>query len=238
MTISVNYQKRKNNNLFTKFQTNKNINLSNVQNYIPIYDRFFSLNNTNWNSINLNHQWAISDIKDNKVNDNDEHCFTCKLKSITEDDDLTSTQKVFIKMAPLLDPFKYVVGKYNHTDTQLFNLPTFDSSNKVHPKISDPNNSSFIDGFFSFLTSKVLHEHHFIHGLDYYGSFLAIKNDYKLNIIDDIDYLIQSEFFLKQQNVLFKVEDYSHLITPDEKKPLQPLKISSSLKSVMSINSI
>ena len=141
-------------------------------------------------------------------------------------------------MAPLLDPFKYVVGKYNHTDPQLFNLPTFDSSNKVHPKISDPNNSSFIDGFFSFLTSKVLHEHQFIHGLDYYGSFLAIKNDYKLNIIDDIDYLIQSEFFLKQQNVLFKVEDYSHLITPDEKKPLQPLKISSSLKSVMSINSI
>lgn len=238
MTISVNYQKRKNNNLFTKFQTNKNINLSNVQNYIPIYDRFFSLNNTNWNSINLNHQWAISDIKDNKVNDNDEHCFTCKLKSITEDDDLTSTQKVFIKMAPLLDPFKYIVGKYNHTDTQLFNLPTFDCSNKVHPKISDPNNSSFIDGFFSFLTSKVLHEHQFIHGLDYYGSFLAIKNDYKLNIIDDIDYLIQSEFFLKQQNVLFKVEDYSHLITPDEKKPLQPLKISSSLKSIMSINSI
>jgi hypothetical protein len=238
MTISVNYQKRKNNNLFTKFQTNKNINLSNVQNYIPIYDRFFSLNNTNWNSINLNHQWAISDIKDNKVNDNEEHSFTCKLKNITDDDELTSTQKVFIKMAPLLDPFKYIVGKYNHTDPQLFNLPTFDSSNKVHPKINDPNNSSFIDGFFSFLTSKVLHEHQFIHGLDYYGSFLAVKNDYKLNIIDDIDYLIQSDFFLKQKNVLFKVEDYSHLIMPDEKKPLQPLKISSSLKSIMSVNSI
>ena len=55
MTISVNYQKRRNNHLFNKFQTNKHINLDNVQNYIPIYDRFFSLNNTNWNSINLNH---------------------------------------------------------------------------------------------------------------------------------------------------------------------------------------
>ena len=66
MTISVNYQKRKNTNLFNQFQTNKNINLTNVQNYIPIYDRFFSLNNTNWNAINLNHQWSISDIKDSK----------------------------------------------------------------------------------------------------------------------------------------------------------------------------
>ena len=238
MTISVNYQKRKNNNLFTKFQTNKNINLMNVQNYIPIYDRFFSLNNTNWNSINLNHYWAIADIKDNKIKDDEEHIFTCKLKNISDDDDLSTNQKVFIKMAPLLDPFKYVVGKYNHNDPELFNMPSFDKTLKVHPKISDPNNSSFIDGFFSFLTSKILHEHQFIHGLDYYGSFLAVKNDYKLNIIDDIDYLIQSEFFIKQKNVLFKVEDYSHLITPDEKKPLQPLKISSSLKSIMSVNSI
>ena len=61
MAISINYQKRKNINLFNKFQTNKLINLSNAQNYIPIYDRFFSLNETNWNSINLNHTWSISD---------------------------------------------------------------------------------------------------------------------------------------------------------------------------------
>jgi hypothetical protein len=241
MTISVNYQKRKNTNLFNQFQTNKNINLTNVQNYIPIYDRFFSLNNTNWNAINLNHQWSISDIKDSKKKKNDdenEHVFTCKLKNINDDDDFTTTQNVFIKMAPLLDPFKYVVGKYNHTDPQLFNLPSFDKTAKIHPKLDDPNNSAFVDGFFSFLSSKLLHEHKFIHGLDYYGSFLAIKNDYKINIIDDIDYLIQSEFFIKQQNVLFKVEDYTHLITNNDPKPLQPLKISSSLKSVASITSI
>jgi len=241
MTISVNYQKRKNQNLFNKFQTNKRINLSNIQNYIPIYDRFFSLNNTNWNSINLNHQWAIFDIKDTKNKDEDnEHIFNCKLKHITssEGDDIVSTQKVFIKMAPLLDPFKYLVGKYNYNDSHLFNLPSFDNSVKVHPKISDPNNSSFIDGFFSFLTSQVLNEHKFIHGLDYYGSFLAIKNDYKINIIDDLDYLIQSDFFNKQKGVLFKVEDYSHLVTNNEIKPLQPLKISSSLKSILSVASI
>jgi hypothetical protein len=239
MTLSVNYQKRKNINLFNKFQTNKKINLSDTQNYIPIYDRFFSLNSTNWNSINLNHQWAISDIKDLKNNDEDsEHIFTCKLKHISEDDDMSTTQKVFIKMAPLLDPFKYLVGKYNHNDSNLFNLPSFDKNVKVHPKINESNNSSFIDGFFSFLTSKVLHEHKFIHGLDYYGSFLAIKNDYNINIIDDLDYLVKSDFFNKQQNKLFKVEDYSHLITHDEVKTLQPLKFSSSLKSVLSVQSI
>ena len=254
MTLSINYQKRKNINLFNKFQTNKKINLTDIQNYIPIYDRFFSLNTTNWNSINLNHQWAICDIKDSKnkdsknkdsknkdsknKDDDNEHIFNCKLKHISEDDDLSNTGKVFIKMAPLLDPFKYLVGKYNYNDTQLFNLPSFDKNIKVHPKIADPNNSSFIDGFFSFLTSKLLNEHKFIHGLDYYGSFLSIKNDYKINIIDDLDYLIQSEFFNKQQGILFKVEDYSHLIDDNQAKPLQPLKISTSLKSNISIKSI
>jgi hypothetical protein len=241
MTISVNYQKRKNINLFNKFQTNTKINLSNVQNYIPIYDRFFALNNTNWNFINLNNQWSIFDIKDTKNKDYDnEHIFNCKLKNISDinGEDIDNTRQVFIKMAPLLDPFKYLVGKYNYNDTNLFNLPSLDKSTKVHPKISDPNNSSFIDGFFSFLTSKVLYEHQFIHGLDYYGSFLAIKNDYKINIIDDLDYLVQSDFFIKQKGILFNVEDYSHLVSNDEIKQLKPLKISTSLKSNLSVKSI
>lgn len=237
MSISVNYQKRKNIHLFSKLETNKNTQLTRIQNYIPIYERFFSLNNTNWNSINLNHKWYISDIKDTKKYE-DDNVYMCKLKHICDDsDELTSVQKVFIKMAPLLDPYKYLVGKYNHNDPQLFQLPSLDKSLKLHPKIVEPNNSSYIDGFFSFLTSQLLNEHNFIHGVDYYGSFLAIKNDYKLNIIDDIDYLVQSDFFKNHQNTLFKVEDYSHLITFNDTKPLQPLKISTSLKSVLSVKS-
>jgi hypothetical protein len=238
--FSVNYQKRKNINLFAKFQTNKRISLSNVQNYIPIYDRFFSLNNTNYNSINLNHLWSISDIKE-KDGEKSENIFNCKLKNISDIEDFTMTQKVFFKMAPLLDPFKYIVGKYNHTDEQLFNLPSFDKSIRIHSKIEDTNNSSYIDGFFCFLTSQMLNNHSFIHGVDYYGSFLAIKNNYKLNIIDDLDYLVTSEFFNKKQNVLFNVEDYSHLITDDDNdvKALKPLNIlNGSQKSVLSAKSI
>jgi hypothetical protein len=233
MTISINYQKRKNINLFSKLQTNKNIAITKVQNYIPIYDRFFSLNATNWNSINLNHKLYLSDIKETK----DKHILG-KLKNIHMSED-EETCKVFIKMAPLLDPCKYLIGKYNHNDPTLFNLPSFDKSNKVHPKIADINNSSYVDGFFSFLTSTLLNQHNFIHGLDYYGSFLAIKNDYKINIIDDLDYLVQSSFFNSQKNILFKVEDYSHLIEDtNTTKVLKPINISTSLKSITSVASI
>jgi hypothetical protein len=249
-TFSINYQKRKNINLFTKFQTNKTISLDQIQNYIPIYDRFFSLNESNYNSINLNHLWYISDLKEDKSEKNkntkscdydflSEHIYTCKLKNSTDaSGDFTSSQKVFIKMAPLLDPFKYIIGKYNYNDTNLFNLPSIDKSYPVNPKIADVNNSAYVDSFFSFLTSQLLNTHGFIHGLDFYGSFLAIKKNYRINIIDDIDYLIHSDFFVKKQNVLFNVEDYSHLLTSeDEVKPLKPLKIMSN-KSVLSVKSI
>jgi len=242
--FSVNYQKRKNINLFNKFQTNKKINLDLVQNYVPIYDRFFSLNNTNYNAINLNHLWSISDIKhdikDDKKDDISENVYSCKLKNINDENgEFTTTQKVFVKMAPLLDPFKYIVGKYNCNDDNLFNLPTIDKSIIVNPKIADVNNAAYVDGFFSFLTSHLLNNYKFINGLDYYGSFLAIKKNYKLNIIDDIDYLIHSDFFVKKQNVLFTVDDYSHLLTnDDEDKPLKPLNImNTSNKSVLSIKS-
>lgn len=233
MSITINYQKRKNNTIFTKFQTNKHLLLTNIQNYIPIYDNYFSLNNSNYNSINLNHNWFISDINDkkhkknnNETNETEEHIFNCKIKN-SLDDEMTDNQKVFIKIAPLLDPFKYLVGKYNHTDINLFNLPSIDKSINIHPKILNLNNSSYVDGFFSFLSSKTLHEHNFIHGIDYYGSFLAIKNKYKLNVMDDIEYLVQSEFFNKHKDILFSIEDYSHLII-DDNKPLKPLNIDNS----------
>ena len=244
MSITINYQKRKNNTIFNKFQTNKHLLLTNIQNYIPIYDNFFSLNDSNYNSINLNHNWFVSDINEkkhkknnnnnNETNEIDEHIFNCKIKH-SLDDNMTDNQKVFIKIAPLLDPFKYLVGKYNHTDINLFNLPSMDKSQNIHSKILNSNNSSYVDGFFSFLSSKTLHEHKFIHGIDYYGSFLCIKNQYKLNVMDDIEYLVESEFFNKQKDVLFSIEDYSHLLL-DDNKQLKPLNIDNNSEIEIDIN--
>jgi len=257
MTFSINYKKRKNTHLFAKFQNNKDIQLTNSQNYIPIYDKFFSLNQTNYNSINLNHKWYINDIKIDDINknkkknknDNKEdnnickdpvNTFVCKLKHC-DDENKCVNQKVFFKMAPLLDPFKYIAGKYNLDDTNLFNLPQHNSLKEqlVHPKILDTNNSSYVDGFFSFLGSHLLNNHNVINCVDYYGSFIGLKQNFKINIIDDLEYLVESQAFNQNKNILFTVDDYSHLFVDiDENKKLPPLTFSSSLKSVLSIKSI
>jgi hypothetical protein len=240
--ININYQKRKNIELFKTLEEPTCLFLSNTQNYIPIYKKFFSLNETNYNNINLNNKWYISCVNNNNENENENDEFfkvyDCRLKNMNTNK--IKDKEVFFKQAPLLDPFKYLIGKYNVNDTKLFNLPKFNSNlDDCNSKLIDMNNSAYVDGLFIFLTSKLLHEHKFIHGVDYYGSFLAIKNNYKINVFDDIDYLNSSEFFNKNKNILFTIDDYEHLFQ-DENTKLNPIKIGNDIssKSRLSIKSV
>jgi hypothetical protein len=69
---------------------------------------------------------------------------------------------------------------------------------------------------------------------------LAIKQNFKLNVIDDIEYLNQSDFFNKNKNVAFDIEDYSFALNENEKPVLAPIKIdhNTSNKSFISAQSI
>lgn len=240
MAIGINYQKRKNKELFAALESHEQIQLSNTQNYIPLYNKFFALNETNYNSVNLNHKWSIHKLAQNNefnISEN-KNLFQCVVKDV--DSDKTKHASVFFKMAPLLNPFKYLVGKYNVNDPNLFNLPKYGSKDNVQESLLDCNNSAYIDGCFTFLTSCLIHQHDFIHGVDYYGSFLAIKNNFMVDVIDDLDYLTTSDFFKEHKDKLFTIEDYSHLIFSNEK--MKPIKIhnksNNSKSSILSIKTI
>jgi hypothetical protein len=234
--ITINYQKRKNTELFKQFEEPTLLFLSKTQNYIPIYTRFFNLNENNYDSINLNNKWYISNINSKgKFLDND-NLFTCRIKNI--DTNKVKDKEVFFKMAPLLDPYKYMIGKYDISNPKLFNLPKITSNTEdCNSKFIDVNNSAYVDGLFLFLSSQLRHTYKFTHGVEYYGSFLGIKNEFKINVFDDIDYLNNSDFFNKNKNILFKIDDYEHLFQQEQTK-LKPLTIGNniSLKSFKSIN--
>jgi hypothetical protein len=256
--MNVYYEKRKNLELFKRLEDSSTLFLSKTQNYIPIYNKFFSLNETNYNSINLNHKWYITNIhnpseeeeeeeedEDKEEEDDEETAniednffiYDCKIKNVTNNK--SKEQTIFFKIAPLLDPYRYLIGKYNTEDKNLFNLPQLNSTDKdSHPKFIDPNNAAYVDGFFLYLSSHLTQTHHFPHGLDYYGSFLAIKNDFTINVFDDIDYLTMSEFFNKNQNVLFKIDNYDYLCQNDKKQ--NPIKIDHNIssKSQLSVKSV
>lgn len=227
----INYQKRKNIELFRDL--NDKMLLSKQQNYIPIYKRFFTLNESNYNGLNLNnHQFIYSIIKPT----DDQYCYKCKIKNIV--DQTTKVSDAFVKIAPLLDPFKYLMGKYDIKNKDLFRLPSvFSKADEVHEKILDVNNVAYVDGFFVYLNSMLLHKYNFIHSVDYYGSFLGIKRDFKINVADDIDFLKKSDFFKKNKGVLFTIDDYE---TKPETKDKPPITIlhNTSASSTLSVDII
>jgi hypothetical protein len=140
---------------------------------------------------------------------------------------------VFFKFAPLLDPFKYLTGKYDINEPTLFNLPSDPYEPLVcHKKIEGANNCSYIDSFFSFLSNTLIQFHSFIHGVEFYGSFLGIKHNYILNLEDDIEYIIDNPFFKKHTNSLFSIK-YN-----DDEYPVQKPKLNIHLNEDISSHNL
>ena len=129
---------------------------------------------------------------------------------IADDDGNTNNVPMFVKYSPLLDPIRYLSGKYDtQADNKTRALPKYNSTPETcDDKILNTNNSSYADGFFSYLTSRALHEHGIVHGVDYYGSYLCRQREFSTNVFDDIDYLVGCSFFNTYENELFTI-DYS-----------------------------
>lgn len=196
--FSLHYKKNNNTSLF---QSLDKIGMTKIQNYVPLYGLFFSLNDDNYNSINLNHHYSVTSVETH----DDKNKFVCKLSS----DNNSAKRLSFFKFSPLLDPVKYLIGKYKDiSSNQLTTLPSLTMDN-IHPKLADINNSAYVDSFFSYLTSQLLHKHKFLHGLDFYGSFLSIKSKFATNVIDDLEYLHDSDYFRENKTDLFELVNWS-----------------------------
>lgn len=197
--MELNYKKNNNIELFNELCDTNLLDIENLQNYIPIYGSYFNLNENNYNSINLNNNYKLSSITEklgySKFNG-----------TIIDDSNNIITKKIFFKYGPLVDPIKYMIGKYDNSYS-ILNLPTLNNNEEVNKKTLDSNNSAYTDGFFSFLSSILLNKYDFINGIDYYGSFLGIKKNFIVDIEDDLEYLDDSDFFYKNNNILFNIKE-------------------------------
>jgi len=213
--------------------------LYDIQNYIPIYSRFFCVNETNYNGIQLNQKYYLQNVIEHPRqimgettrNDNLSTTSLNHLETVIGDDAGNTTNvPIFVKYSPLLDPIRYLSGKYEPlaaaaateateatavdgssvpTTTTKTSLPRYNSTpENCEEKMLNTNNSSYVDGFFSYLTSRTLHTHGIVHGLDYYGSYLCKQREFSTNVFDDIDYLADCSFFNTYENERFTI-DYS-----------------------------
>ena len=149
------------------------------QYYYPHYKVFFEMTPVNCNQITFNHRCQLTGF--NRVYDT-------VLKRDIE-------TPIFIKFAPLLDPLRFLTGKYlDEPKTKV--LPSLDSTSETcYDKFLDIHNASYVDCFFSFLVSRYKEETGFKHGIDFYGTYMGIQRLYRYDMIDDIEYLRESKVF-------------------------------------------
>ena len=203
--------------------------LFDIQNFTPIYSRFFDINESNYNSIQLNQKYYLQNIIEHSSQINESSQTLNHLETVIGDDaGNTHNAPIFVKYSPLLDPIRYLSGKYNINDTKTMSLPKYNSSSAdCEDKMLNVNNASYVDGFFSYLTSKTLHTHGVVHGLDYYGSYLCKQREFSTNVFDDIEYLVGCSFFNTYENELFTI-DYSQF--GEDESDLSDINVSKLMK--------
>jgi len=161
-----------------------------LQLYNPIYKQFFNMKPHNYQHIGLNNPLHIHDL--HTVYDSNKNALV--------------ESNVFIKFSPLLDPYRYMIGKYN-IDDSIRTLPNLYSDGQtVHSKLLQPHNASYIDNFFCYLSGMMGYQHKIPNTVPYYGSYLGIQSRFKLDVSDDIEYLTDSGFFNKNVGKLFTIE--------------------------------
>lgn len=160
--------------------------ISGLQLYNPVYSVLFGSTVVDPATVALDHPYEVVDA--NHVRD---------VRNSNK-----SPREIHFKFSPLLDPFAYMIGKYDQISAEMA-LPQPNDSKT--DKINDPCNAAYVDCFFNYLSNLLLETHGFKHGISYYGSYVGVQKKFKLNVTDDMDHLRNSRFFNENLGKLFTV---------------------------------
>ena len=218
--------------LFQQFKDNKWTHLENPQNYNPIYEKLFEITPNNSNSIQLNHKFRLNHLV---AEDNDSQ-FKGTVINIKNNE--SKEVPIFFKYSPLLDPVKFMMGKYEEKQVT---TPIFGLNNES--KIYQHNNSAYTDGFFYFLSSLLLNQHYFINGIDFYGSYIGLKHGFKVNIEEELSMIHQSDFYQLHKDekikILGNIDNYLYNINDSRNyKDKLTIKSNDSLNNILTIDTM
>lgn len=218
----MNHLKNKNIKLFRDLEQ---MNIYDIQNYIPVYDSLYEINETSANTTSLNVEHRILSIEKQTAY-NECEAF------VTYPNQKKRKRTIFMKFAPIIDPIRYMAGKYK--DCQL-SLPKWNQPKEspIDIKINNPNNAAYIDGLFSYISSGLMSKG-CIHSLHFYGMYLGIHRALKTNIIDDLEFLSGSSYFHDNLNSMFHIDNddiFSVFSQQSGVKKNRKINILSSIKT-------
>ena len=128
-------------------------------------------------------------------------------------------RECFKKYITLVDYVKFLIGKYEPDNMKLLPSKEKNADSSYNEYIHSIHNYAYVDGFFYYLTSK-LKDVGFVHGIDFYDSYVCLTKECNINISDDFEYLCDSSFFNENLNKLFRFKDPSFNSMFQRKEPV------------------
>ena len=178
---------------------------SKLQSYFPILDNYFEFYNGSKCNFTLKTRFRIIEIlskKNHKIDDNYVKNFlNCLIKDVLSGE--TKEVEIFVKTLPLLNVTHYLTNEYSLKPTLLPNS-FFEDTLK---KINNPNNSAYIDVFFSYLGSRLTETGKCPAFPLFYGTYSGMMDEFKIDISEDYDDLKDDEDFIHLLGETFALED-------------------------------
>jgi hypothetical protein len=146
-------------------------------------------------------------------------------------------KECFKKFITLVDYVKFLIGKYKNDNIHILpgtneesteSTVSNESKSLFQEYINSYHNYAYVDGFFYYLSSTLL-EKGFIHGLDFYDSYVCISKECEIDIVDDFEYLCDSNFFSEKLNNQFYFKDEN---LGDFFNKKQPIVISDTNENI------
>ena len=185
---------------------NEDMGIVKLQSYFPILKNYFDFYNDSNVEFTLKSRYRIKQIinkLDHKIDDYYvKNFFNCMIREVPSGKEFES--KVFVKVLPLLNVVSYLVNSYKLENSC---LPD-DYYLKTLKKINNPNNSAYIDVFFSYLGSLLTEKGKCPTFPLYFGSFSGLQNQFKFDISEDFDDLKENDDFISGLGNKFQIEDF------------------------------
>tara|TARA_B100001093_G_C26801607_1_gene1003677 strand:+ start:97 stop:1965 length:1869 start_codon:yes stop_codon:yes gene_type:complete len=185
---------------------NKYMGITKLQSFFPILCNYFDFYNGSKCEFTLKTRYRIKDIEDKidfKVDDSYiKNFFNCDILEVANKKETLS--KVFVKELPLLNVVHYLTNEYKLENAC---LPNYYYS-ETQKKINNPNNSAYIDVFFSYLGSSLTERGKCPTFPLFYGTFSGIKQDFKIDISEDYDDLCENDDFKNGLGINYTIEEF------------------------------
>lgn len=129
-------------------------------------------------------------------------------------DSVVDVPMMHVKFSPLLDPIRYVTGKYDLYNPEIRAIATDDMPNPPFAKLGSQHNAAYVDSLFCYLSNQLVHKHGLVNGIRCYGVSSGVQAKYKMNIGNDLDFVEDSSYFRANLSTDPAVTDAWFLVPP------------------------